>query len=52
MFDELIFEKLVELHGSALYRYCLVEASFDVHLADEVYNDSLIILFEKWDSLD
>ena len=52
MFDEMEFEKLVELHGSALYRYCLVEASFDVHLADEVYNDSLIILFEKWDSLD
>lgn len=52
MFDELIFEKLVELHGSALYRYCLVGTSFDVHLADEVYNDSLVILFEKWDSLD
>ena len=52
MFDEMEFEKLVETHGSALYRYCLVGLNFDNHLADEVYNDCLLLLFEKWDKVD
>ena len=52
MVDERKFEALVKQHTEALYRYCYLRVSCDSHLADEVYNDVLLILYRKWAVLD
>ncbi len=52
MVDDRTFEALVMQHSEALYRYCFLRVSCDAPLADEVFNDVLLTLYRKWDSLD
>lgn len=50
--DTQAFEDIVRKYSPALHRYCSHRLSYDHQLAEEAVNDTMKILFLKWDTLE
>ena len=46
------YEGIVREHSPAIYRYCLFKLNNDTHSAEDVTSEVMLLLFQKWDSLD
>lgn len=46
------YEETVRHYSAEIYRYCLYKLNNDPHSAQDAVNGVMLILYEKWDSLD